>query len=62
MLRFDSCWPANVDAVASIEAGPERRSVRLRTIGPAHNITSARWSSFLWPVMTVNPQDGHHGK
>jgi hypothetical protein len=58
MLRYDSCFPVDDEAVASIGMGVGEddyhfvnRRVRLRLYSQ-HNIgpTVGRWNSFLWKV------------
>ena len=63
MLRYDSCWPANPQAVSDIETSlrqydvpasdrPQQYSITLRS--KSHSApTTGRWKSFGWEVTEV---------
>ena len=52
MLRYDSAWPANSEAVSSMSPprghAEERRTIRLASYRPP---TDGRWRSFGWVVV-----------
>lgn len=56
MLRYDSCHPADPEAVDGIlEDTPAAREVRLNLIAFSKDVgpTTARWASFGWQVTDV---------
>ena len=59
MLRYDSCWPVDSDAVAEIHESVERgvgnpvhHRVRMLSANPT-GPTVDRWESFGWTVVSV---------
>ncbi len=58
MLRYDSCWPANAEDSAKIEAiarGESGRGVSINLWTSDRNFevpTIGRWESFNWKVTT----------
>ena len=57
MLRYDHCYPSDMDSILALA---NRGSSRRVTLGTAHptkaltGITPARWESFGWRVVSVD--------
>lgn len=60
MLRYDGAWPRTADDAVAIEHSFEtggsalaRTRIRLQTARP--RLTDARWASFGWHLVEVDP-------